>query len=169
MQRPDIIFLHAPTILDFRERKVLYGPISDVVPSTPVFEMYPLGFAILADYLRQYDLTSRIVNMGIKLLLNSRLQPEDLIRKLDAPIFGIDLHWMPHVHGALESARLVKKHHPQSKVLFGGLSSTHFHNELIKYPDIDFVVRGDSTEEPVRMLVKKFSNPASAHIDGGLA
>ena len=45
-------------------------------------------------------------------------------RKLDPVAFGIDLHWLPHAHGSIEVARIVKKHHPETPVIFGGLSST---------------------------------------------
>jgi len=31
----------------------LYGPVSDLVPSTPVFEMYPMGFTSLSEYLEK--------------------------------------------------------------------------------------------------------------------
>ena len=39
--------------------------------------------------------------------------------------------------------------------MFGGLSSTYFHKELIEYPCIDFVVRGDTTEKLILMLLNK--------------
>ena len=29
----------------------------------------------------------------------------------DADVYGIDLHWMPHTHGAMELAKIVKKYH----------------------------------------------------------
>ncbi len=35
----------------------------------------------------------------------------------------------------------------------GGLSSTYFHRELITYPQVDFVLRGDSTEPPLHRLL----------------
>ena len=38
----DLILLHAPSIYDFRKKEYNGGPISDVVPSTPIFEMYLL-------------------------------------------------------------------------------------------------------------------------------
>ena len=41
---PDVVLVHAPSVYDFRERSIFYGPISDVIPSSPVFEMYPVGF-----------------------------------------------------------------------------------------------------------------------------
>ena len=40
----------------------------------------------------------------------------------------------------------------------GGLSSSYYHEELIKYPFVDFVIRGDSTEEPCRQLLHAIRN-----------
>jgi B12-binding domain/radical SAM domain protein len=67
--------------------------------------------------------------------------------------FGIDLHWLPHAHGSVEIAKIVKKYHPDTPVLFGGLSASFFHEELASYPCVDYVVRGDSTEEPITRLL----------------
>jgi len=44
MSRTDLILLHAPSVYDFRKKAILYGPVSDQIPSSPVFEMYPIGF-----------------------------------------------------------------------------------------------------------------------------
>jgi B12-binding domain/radical SAM domain protein len=46
--------------------------------------------------------------------------------------------------------------------MFGGFSSTYFHQELIQLPEIDFVVRGDSTEEPVLQLMERLSGKLNA-------
>ena len=35
----------------------------------------------------------------------------------------------------------------------GGLSSSYFHRELIGYPQVDYVLRGDSTEPPLHQLL----------------
>ncbi|KGM45961.1 radical SAM protein, partial [Neobacillus niacini] len=77
------------------------------------------------------------------------------IRNIKAKAFGIDLHWLPHAHGSVELAKIIKKYHPDIPVMFGGLSSTYFHKELIEYPCIDFVVRGDTTEKIILMLLNK--------------
>jgi B12-binding domain/radical SAM domain protein len=60
---------------------------------------------------------------------------------------------MPHAHGALEVARIAKEIHPGVPVIMGGLSSTYFHRELIAYPQVDYVLRGDSTEPPLHALL----------------
>ncbi|MEE8413451.1 MAG: TIGR04190 family B12-binding domain/radical SAM domain protein [Dehalococcoidales bacterium] len=149
----DLILLHSPSIYDFRQKTILYGPVSDLIPPTPVFEMYPIGLTSIAEYLEKAGYRVRIINLAVRMVRNKNFDAEDMIKRLKAPLFGIDLHWMVHSQGAIEIARLVKKHHPDSKLVFGGFSSSYFYKELIEYPDVDYVLRGDSTEEPLRQLM----------------
>ncbi len=151
--RADLIFLHAPSVYDFRKHSILYGPVSDLVPSTPVFEMYPIGFTTMAEYLERHGLRVRIVNLAVRMLNDAQFDPETLIKPLNPTAFGIDLHWLPHAHGALAVAEMTKRHHPDTPIIFGGFSSTYFHEELIRYPYVDYVIRGDSAEEPLRQLM----------------
>ncbi|HIE39620.1 MAG TPA: TIGR04190 family B12-binding domain/radical SAM domain protein [Anaerolineales bacterium] len=153
MSTPDLTFLHAPSVYDFRRRATLWGPISDVVPSEPIYDMYPIGFAALSDYLERHGFRARIVNLAVRMLRSDSFDVERFIGRLRSLAFGIDLHWLPHAQGALEVARIVRQHHPDTPVIFGGFSATYFHKELIRYPQVDYVVRGDSTEEPLRQLM----------------
>jgi len=154
----DLVLLHPPSIYDFRKRSIMWGPISDVIPSTPVFDMYPLGFVSLSEYLTRQGFNVRIINIAYKMLSDPRYDAEKEIKNLKTFAFGIDLHWLPHAQGSLELARIVKKHHPQAPVIFGGLSATYFQQELITYPQVDFVLRGDSTEEPLLLLLSALQN-----------
>jgi len=153
MPSADLILLHAPTVYDFRQRATLWGPISDLVPSEPVFDMYPVGFATMAAYLERAGFRTRIANLAARMVRSERFDAERLIARMKARVFGIDLHWLPHAHGSLAVASLVKRHHPDIPVVFGGFSSSYFHTELVRYPQVDYVLRGDSTEEPLRQLV----------------
>jgi len=151
----DLILLHPPSVYDFRKESILHGPISDVIPSTPIFEMYPIGFASLSEYLERFGFKVRIVNLAYKMLRSKSYDPEREIGRMRPKAFGIDLHWMPHIQGAIALSEIVKKHHPYTPVILGGLSSTYFHRELLgRYETVDFVVRGDSTEEPLRLLME---------------
>lgn len=154
MSQTDLVLLHAPHVYDFRQVPQLYGPVSDLVPSTPVFEMYPVGFASIAQRLERAGYRVRIVNLALRMLRDRRFDAEAFIKKLEAPVFGLDLHWLVHAHGAIEVARLVKKHHPASMVVFGGFSASYFYRQLIAYPEVDCVMRGDSTEEPMLKLMQ---------------
>ena len=96
MFNPDVIFLHAPAVYDFRQRATLWGPISDLVPSTPVFEMYPIGLTTLAEFLERFGYRTRIINLAVRMLQSQRFDADKYIASLKSPLlFGIDLHWLP--------------------------------------------------------------------------
>lgn len=153
MFRKDLVFLHPPSVYDFRKQSIMFGPISDVVPSSPTFEMYPVGITSIADTLEQNGFNVQIINLAYQMLRNPRYDVEKVIAELDPRLFAIDLHWLPHAHGSVEIAKIIKKYHPETPVVFGGLSASYYHQELMNYPYVDFVIRGDSTEEVVRQLV----------------
>ncbi len=150
----DLVFLHAPSVYDFRERATLWGPISDLVPSTPVFDMYPLGFATMLAHLESAGFDVRIANLAARMVRSERFNPDHFIAGLASRAFGIDLHWLPHAHGALALAERLRVHHPTTPIILGGYSATYFHQELIQYPYVDYVLRGDSTEEPLERLME---------------
>jgi len=154
MSRIDLILLHPPSVYDFRKKAAIYGPVSDVVPSTPIFEMYPIGFMTMANYLKSSGYSVRIINVALRMLKSRRFDVERLIRSLDPLAFGLDLHWLCHAQGSLELAKIVKKYHPQTPVILGGLSASYYYQELILYPQVDYVIRGDSAEEPLRQLLE---------------
>jgi B12-binding domain/radical SAM domain protein len=156
----DLVLLHAPSVYDFRKLPAMHGPISDVVPSTPVFEMYPLGFVSMVGYLEQNGYRARIVNLAVRMLRDPGFDVERFISRLDAKAYGFDLHWLSHAGGSLDLAEVVKRHHPDAPVLLGGLSSTYFHEEIIEhFPQIDYILRGDTTEKPLLDLMN--------HIEAG--
>ena len=150
----DLLLLHPPSVYDFREKSILYGPVSDMVPSSVMFEIYPIGFLTMAGYLKQQGMRVRIVNLALRMLTDPAFDVREFLAAQRPAAIGIDLHWMPHCHGAIEVARLAKAAHPDVPVIFGGLSATYFHEELLReYPEIDFVLRGDSTEPPLHQLL----------------
>lgn len=154
----NIVFLHPPSIYDFRRHLSYLGPISEAVPSTPVFEMYPIGFITLAEYLQRHNIKVRIVNLALKMLKSEKFDVEKFIKKIDADLFCIDLHWLAHTQGAIEISRLCKRLHPAVPVVLGGLTATYYHQEILKeFEFIDFVLRGDSCEEPLLKLIKNLS------------
>jgi B12-binding domain/radical SAM domain protein len=153
MPKADLVLLHAPSVYDFRKTSIMYGPVSDLVPSSHIFEMYPLGFTTIAEYMERHGLTVRLVNLAVLMLSRPKFDVERAIRDLNPVAFGIDLHWMPHAHGSIEVARICKRHHPDTPVVFGGFSASYFHEELARYDCVDYVIRGDSTEEPFTQLM----------------
>jgi len=154
----DLLLLHAPSVYDFRKRSIFYGPVSDLIPSSTVFEMYPAGFLTISSYLKSKGMQVRIVNLAVRMMTERNFSVPDFLSGQRPRAVGIDLHWLPHAHGALEVARIVKEIHPNVPVILGGLSSTYFHQELITYKQVDYVLRGDSTEVPLHQLLLALRN-----------
>ncbi|HEY5672164.1 MAG TPA: TIGR04190 family B12-binding domain/radical SAM domain protein [Malonomonas sp.] len=161
MTHVDLVLLHPPSVYDFRKKAILYGPISDLIPSSPVFEMYPLGFLTITNYLETRGIKVRIVNLALRMMNDSNFDVPTFLAKLKPRAFGIDLHWLPHAHGSIEIARILKECHPDIPIIFGGLSATYFHLELIRYPQVDFVLRGDSVEPPLYELLNSLGSEQS--------
>lgn len=162
----DLVLLHAPSVYDFRKNALLAGPISDVVPSSPVFEMYPIGLTSIAEYLERQGLRVKIINIANRMLMDEGFDVEKKLKRIKTRAFGIDLHWLPHAHGSIEIAKIVKKLHPDIPMIFGGLSATYYHKDLIEYAFIDFVMRGDSTEKLMLLLINNLRN--GTHQLGGI-
>ncbi|MBN1485704.1 MAG: TIGR04190 family B12-binding domain/radical SAM domain protein [Chloroflexia bacterium] len=150
----DLLLLHAPSVYDFRREAILYGPVSDLIPSGPIFEMYPIGFSTMAEYLERHGFRVRIVNLAARMLQDDGFDVPAFLSRMRPAAFGIDLHWLPHAHGSLAVAELLKGLHPDIPIIFGGISSSYYQRELLQYPYVDYVVRGDSTEEPLRQLLQ---------------
>ncbi|MGZ5492558.1 MAG: cobalamin-dependent protein, partial [Thermoanaerobaculia bacterium] len=154
MTQPDVVLIHPPSVYDFRERSISFGPISDVIPSSPVFEMYPVGFLTLAAHLRRHGYRVRIVNLALLMMRSARFDAEQFLRRLNPRLFGIDLHWLPHAQGGAAVAAMLKRLHPHIPIVFGGISATYYHQELIRNEAVDFVVRGSVAEPSLLALVR---------------
>ncbi|HEX9915126.1 MAG TPA: TIGR04190 family B12-binding domain/radical SAM domain protein [Candidatus Bathyarchaeia archaeon] len=164
MPDPDLILLHPPSVYDFRQRPSMHGPISDVIPSTPIFEMYPLGFVSIMGYMEKHGYHTRIINLAVKMLKNPKLDVEELLAGLRAQAFGLDLHWLVHAAGSLDVAAALKRHHPDTPVILGGLSASYFHEEIAgRYPQVDYVLRGDTTEKPLVRLMEHIERGEEPH------
>ncbi|MBI2324560.1 MAG: TIGR04190 family B12-binding domain/radical SAM domain protein [Chloroflexi bacterium] len=150
----DLILIHPPSVFDFRDRAQLRGPIADVIPSTDQFEMYPIGMTSIAAYLARNNYRVRIVNLARRMVADPGFDAVRHLGRLRSRVFGIDLHWLAHAQGALAVARLIRRLHPAARVLMGGLSASYYHEDLIRDPSVDLVLRGDSTEEPCRQLLQ---------------
>jgi len=118
--------------------------------------MYPIGLISLAEILQKNNYKVQIVNLALKMINKKKFDLNKYLKKLDAMVFGFDLHWMIHAQGTIRIAEMIKKLKPNSKIVFGGFTASYFHKELIQnYPFIDFVIRGDSAEYPLLNLMDK--------------
>ena len=154
----DLFLLHAPSVFDFRERDDMlfaYLSDSDSVNVTSIYEMYPIGWFSLKQHLADQGLDVKIVNVASLMLQYPKLDVKRLLGRLEAPVFGFDLHWMTQCQGAVELAALLKEVHPDALTIFGGISATYYADQLIQYPSVDVVVQGYDTLAPVAELVAR--------------
>lgn len=157
----DILFVHAPAYFDFRNESKIYFPYlstSGDVPITPLYEYYPMGFNTLKRFLSDKGHIVDILNLCSLLLKYPDVDIERLLKQVETKVVGIDLQWMVHVQGSLEVAALIKKLHPHTKIVFGGISSSFYSNELVRYPCVDMVMRGYDTHVPMAQLMEAFSS-----------
>jgi B12-binding domain/radical SAM domain protein len=157
MPEPDLVLLHAPSVYDFRQEAILYGPIGDFAPAPFAFEIFPLGYATLAEYLERAGYNVHILNLAKRMLDDPQFDAEKAIASLSPIAFVIDFHWLSHAQGALAVAQIIKALHPETPVILEGFAATYYHRELINYPQVNYVLRGDSTEEPLRQLIECLS------------
>jgi B12-binding domain/radical SAM domain protein len=54
-------------------------------------------------------------------------------------------------------AQIVKTLHPKTPIILEGLAATYYHRELIDYPQVDYILCGDSTEKPMLQLLECLS------------
>lgn len=151
-----MILVHAPSVYDFRERDdVLFAYLSnsDSVHVSSIFEMPPVGILALDQHLRREGYKTQFFNVASRMLNDPEFSVEEFFRQAKADIIGFDLHWLVHCHGVLELAKLYKEIQPSAKVVVGGISSTFYHEELVTYPQIDYVIRGFDTLLPLEKLL----------------
>jgi radical SAM superfamily enzyme YgiQ (UPF0313 family) len=155
MPEPDLVLLHAPSVYDFRQEAILYGPIADFAPAPFAFEIIPLGYASLAEHLDHAGYSVRILNLAKLMLDDLRFDAEVAISALNPAAFAIDFHWLSHAQGALAVAQIVKTLHPETPVILAGFAATYYHRELVEYPQVDYVIRGDSARQSLLQLMER--------------
>jgi clorobiocin/coumermycin A biosynthesis protein CloN6/CouN6 len=152
----DLFLVHPPAYFDFRNRNDIYWPFfgtSSGTPITPLYEMFPVGFKSLKRVLEENGNKVDIVNLSTVMLLYPDIDLKALFSEVETRLFGIDLHWLVHVHGSLGVAEFLKDIHPDVPIVFGGISSTYYYKELMGYPFIDMVMRGYDTHLPMLKLM----------------
>lgn len=154
----DIIFLHPPSLYDFRKKPWFPGQVAGTVHYTPVFEGIPIGVLSMAEYVERHSYKTRIFNLAENMITDAKFDSDEFIKNLDADFFGIDLHFCVHSQGAIEIAKLVNKYHKNSSIVFGGLTATVFSSELlVNYPFIDYVIEGEGEKPILKLLDSKYS------------
>jgi B12-binding domain/radical SAM domain protein len=152
------VFLHPPSVYDFRNEILFSGPVArTVVPLTSVYLCIPIGALSMVEYVERHGYNVKITNMAENMVTKEDFDVEKHIKNIDSKIFGIGLHWCVHSQGAIELAKICKKYHPNSLVILGGLTATIFDKEILQNnPSVDMIIRGEG-EEALLSLLKAYS------------
>ena len=148
----DILLLHPPSVLDHQTPSRFTGPLVSNVAVSSLFEMPPIGLLSIAEYIERNGYNTKVLNVAQSILRGNSILNQ--LKSLDALIYGIDLHWCVHTHGAIELASIIKLEHPDSLVVLGGLTASYFDIEILEnYSFIDAVLKGEG-EIPLLKLVQ---------------
>lgn len=151
----DIVLIHPPAHYDFRHKPLFTGALGRSV-ETVQFTKVPIGMLSLAEYQDRHGFKVMIDNIGDRMVSDPDFNVEQHIKNTRARIFAIGLHFQWHSQGAVEIARLCRKHHPNVPVIMGGLTATCFHEEIIgKFDCVDAILRGEA-EKPLLQLLQAY-------------
>lgn len=139
----DILLLHVPKFSNY------YKPIDRF----SFINLPAMGLFGLADYLRQHNYESRIIHFGVEQYVHGTIDLDRIITEHCPAIIGLSLHWHFQSYDVIETAKTIKRTHPEVAVLLGGFTASHFAEEILRTFDcIDFIIRGDA-EVPLAMLL----------------
>jgi len=151
----DVVFIHPPAWVSSRPLGRLLSPFIRKMRVNR-YPIMPMGLLSLASCLDEEGFQTRITNFGLEQCLNPSFDLRKRVKRINANVYAIDLHWSVHSSGAVGVAKLCKGYHPDSLVVLGGFTSTWFDREIIRnHPYVDVVVRGEA-ERPMLQLVKNF-------------
>ena len=154
MKSIDVLFIHPPRIF-----------AKDYFEVRSAFIKLPVGLVALADYLEQNGYSTKILNIPMEIYFNKNFRLSKYLRSIDVRICAIELNWILNAYGSIQSADIVKIVNPNVITIVGGISATYFQEDLIKYPSIDAVIRGEG-EVPLLKLVDHYlkGNPSLSNI-----
>jgi len=143
----DVAFVHPPA--DFEKRTRPFAGVFPAETGTDSwFRHAPIGLSTMAQRLRAAGFSARVLNLS-KALSDAAMAGRDLdvearLRALPARVYGVSLHWAVHTPGALALVEILRRLHPESVIVLGGLTSSFFAEEALALaPGLSGVLRGE--------------------------
>jgi len=112
----------------------------------------PLGLLYLAAYLEKAKIEVDVVDFQISSWNWEEI--EQKIKFLNYDFFGVTAT-TSIVHNAYQLCKIIKRFHPLSKVIFGGVHATALPNEALDKEGIDYVIRGEGEEALFKLIQKE--------------
>lgn len=103
----------------------------------------PLGLAYIGAYLEKRGIEVSILDLQAEHMNPSQF--ESYLKEVNPDFIGIGATTV-EINGALNIAKLSKKIHPGTKIVFGGVHPSIMTEEVLLNPEADFVVRGEGEE-----------------------
>lgn len=155
----DLLFFHVPKFSNY------YKPFNRF----SFINLPPMGLLGLADYLRSNQYSTRIIHLGVEEFKYGEINLERIIAENQPAIVGLGLHWHFQTFDVIETAKKIKRDHPEVAIVLGGFTASAFAEEILrKFGSIDFVVRGDA-EVPLRELIAQYRGSRNYHLIPNLA
>lgn len=119
------------------------------------YALMPVGVAGLVNLLRENGIPVRGVNYPLEKQINKKFSLETWLgSRQGVRVILIDLHWYEHSYGAIDIAQFCKKVMPWAWTVLGGLTASGFSRDILeRFPEVDFIIRGDA-EKPLLHLVQ---------------
>ncbi len=141
----DVLFVHPPRN---------YKYLSQNLKRRSSYIIFPMGLIGLADLIERNGYSAKILNYTLEKMLDSKFLLSKYLKSSNPSIVAVDLHWILHSAGAIETLQFVKRHFPNIFTLLGGLSATAYAKEILeKYDFIDGIIQGEA-EVPIVELLK---------------
>lgn len=129
----DIIFLHAPNLSNF------YLPLGRFINNNYI----PMGTIALANMVEAEGYKTKLIHMGVELLLDKSFSVVDYVSKHKVKMVGLNLFWFHQSFDVIDLAQKIKKYAPETFVFIGGLTASYYADEIMnEYQQIDAVVCG---------------------------
>lgn len=115
----------------------------------------PLGLLAIADFIRRNGYSVQVVHTGLEQSLDPHFSLESYLAAVRPRVAGLSLHWHYQSYDVMRTAEKIKSCGGNIFVALGGLTASHFHEEIMRdYPCVDAVVRGEGELPFLRMMEK---------------
>lgn len=161
--RSDVIVINPPAQPALKGSMGVPIPAGEGHLSSPAMEIYPPDLPYVAAYLEKNGVSTQILNLARLIAKDPGLSARSLLSGLKARLACVVMDHLYRSLGALETAALIKEVNPQIPVALFGEAVGNFHRELASFPQVDFVISGDSVEEPMLQLYECVTGAMPPH------
>ncbi len=106
--------------------------------------MLPMGLFPLAAEAQRRGHDVRIVHLGVERARDRRFALPRLVEQLGATTVGFTLHWHQQTADVLREVGRLRESLPRVRIVLGGMTASHFAQELVQRRGVDVVCRGEA-------------------------